>query len=145
MFSPLLDAFKSLSEVSDEIVAKEKRIIKESLEESDYKVDEDALDVEFSPIENTFTASNIYEGLDDIDEVEEIKSEEELEEEILDEKLPKDLAKAYRKTDKYRTGFTGSNYSADKLGVKVPKTLTSTVTTLKYDYYNKLIDKLSEK
>ena len=45
----------------------------------------------------------------------------------------------------YRTGFTGSNYSADKLGVKVPKTLTSTVTTLKYDYYNKLIDKLSEK
>ena len=45
----------------------------------------------------------------------------------------------------YRTGFTGSNYSADKLGVNVPKTLTSTVTTLKYDYYNQLIAKLSEK
>ena len=45
----------------------------------------------------------------------------------------------------YRTGFTGSNYSAEKLGVNVPKTLTSTVTTLKYDYYNQLIAKLSEK
>ena len=45
----------------------------------------------------------------------------------------------------YRTGFTGSDYSAEKLGVNVPKTLTSTVTTLKYDYYNQLIAKLSEK
>ena len=45
----------------------------------------------------------------------------------------------------YRTGFTGSDYSAEKLGVNVPKTLTSTVTTLKYDYYNQLIAKLSVK
>ena len=43
----------------------------------------------------------------------------------------------------YRTGFTGSDYSAEKLGVNVPKTLTSTVTTLKYDYYNQLIAHLS--
>ena len=43
----------------------------------------------------------------------------------------------------YRTGFTGAEYSAETLGVNVPKTLTSTVTTLKYDYYNKLIEYLS--
>ena len=43
----------------------------------------------------------------------------------------------------YRTGFTGAEYSAESLGVNVPKTLTSTVTTLKYDYYNKLIEYLS--
>ena len=42
----------------------------------------------------------------------------------------------------YRTGFTGSDYNADQLGVTVPKTLTSTVTPLKYDYYNQLIDYL---
>ena len=42
----------------------------------------------------------------------------------------------------YRTGFVGSNYSAEALGVNVPSTLTSTVSTLKYDYYNKLIDYL---
>ena len=46
MKSPLLDAFKSLSEVTDEVVAREKRVIKESLEEKDYKADEDALDIE---------------------------------------------------------------------------------------------------
>ena len=43
----------------------------------------------------------------------------------------------------YRTGFTGAEYSAETLGVNVPKTLTSTVTTLKYDYYNKLREYLS--
>ena len=43
----------------------------------------------------------------------------------------------------YRTGFTGAKYNADKIGVNVPKTLTSTVTTLKYDYYNQLIAHLS--
>ena len=43
----------------------------------------------------------------------------------------------------YRTGFAGAEYSAESLGVNVPKTLTSTVTTLKYDYYNKLIEYLS--
>lgn len=42
----------------------------------------------------------------------------------------------------YRTGFTGAKYSADDLGVSVPSTLTSTVTSLKYDYYNQLIDYL---
>ena len=70
MRNPFLDAFKSLDEVDDVIVAKEKRIIKENLEESDYKIDEDALDVEFTPIENAFTASNLYEGLDDIEDIE---------------------------------------------------------------------------
>ena len=43
----------------------------------------------------------------------------------------------------YRTGFAGSNYSAKKIGVNVPKTLTSTVSPLKYDYYNQLIAHLS--
>ena len=43
----------------------------------------------------------------------------------------------------YRTGFAGSNYSAKKIGVNVPKTLTSTVSPLKYDYYNQLIAYLS--
>lgn len=43
----------------------------------------------------------------------------------------------------YRTGFAGSKYSAKDLGVNVPKTLTSTVTSLKYDYYNRLIEYLS--
>ena len=43
----------------------------------------------------------------------------------------------------YRTGFVGSNYSAKKIGVNVPKTLTSTVQPLKYDYYNQLIARLS--
>lgn len=45
----------------------------------------------------------------------------------------------------YRTGFAGSNYSASKIGVNVPKTLTSTVQPLKYDYYNQLIARLSVK
>ena len=45
----------------------------------------------------------------------------------------------------YRTGFAGSNYSAKKIGVNVPKTLTSTVQPLKYDYYNQLIARLSVK
>lgn len=43
----------------------------------------------------------------------------------------------------YRTGFTGSNYSADKIGVSVPSTLKSTVSSLKMNYYNKLIEYLS--
>ena len=43
----------------------------------------------------------------------------------------------------YRTGFAGAEYTATELGVNVPKTLTSIVTTLKYDYYNKLIEYLS--
>ena len=45
----------------------------------------------------------------------------------------------------YRTGFAGSDYSAKKIGVNVPKTLTSTVQPLKYDYYNQLIAYLSAK
>lgn len=44
----------------------------------------------------------------------------------------------------YRTGFTGSNYSASKIGVTVPSTLKSTVSSLKMDYYNKLIEYLSK-
>ena len=43
----------------------------------------------------------------------------------------------------YRTGFAGSDYSAKSIGVNVPKTLTSTVQPLKYDYYNQLIAHLS--
>ena len=81
MNNPLLDAFKSLNEVDDAIVAREKRIIKESLEEKDYKLDEDDLGINPNPIENTFNASNLYEGLDD----------ETLDEEVLDEKPIKRL------------------------------------------------------
>lgn len=106
MRSPLLDAFKSLDEVTDEVVAKEKRIIKESLEDSDYKEDEDIVEIDNTPIENTFTASNLYEGLDTVDEV------EELTEEILDEKLPKDLGRVYRRLNgegQRRVGFSGDD------------------------------------
>ena len=42
----------------------------------------------------------------------------------------------------FRTGITGGNYDISKIGLAIPKTIKSTVTSLKMDYYNKLIDYL---
>ena len=46
--------------------------------------------------------------------------------------------------DKYgfRTGITGGVYDVSRLGLALPKSITSTVTSLKMDTYNKLIDYL---
>ncbi len=46
--------------------------------------------------------------------------------------------------DKYgfRTGITGGVYDVSSLGLALPKSITSTVTSLKMDTYNKLIDYL---
>ena len=45
----------------------------------------------------------------------------------------------------FRTGITGGTYDVSKMGVSIPKTISSTVTSLKMDTYNKLIDYLKEK
>ena len=42
----------------------------------------------------------------------------------------------------FRTGVTGGVYDVSSLGLALPKTITSTVTSLKMDTYNKLIDYL---
>ena len=42
----------------------------------------------------------------------------------------------------FRTGITGGSYDVSKFGIGVPQTITSTVTSLKMDIYNKLIDYL---
>jgi len=42
----------------------------------------------------------------------------------------------------FRTGVTGGNYDVSKVGTKYPKTIDSTVSSLKMDTYNKLIDYL---
>ena len=42
----------------------------------------------------------------------------------------------------FRTGITGGNYDVSKIGIGIPKTINSTVSSLKMDYYNKLIDYL---
>ena len=44
----------------------------------------------------------------------------------------------------FRTGITGGNYDVSKIGIGIPKTINSTVSSLKMDYYNKLIDYLNE-
>ena len=41
-----------------------------------------------------------------------------------------------------RTGITGGNYDVSKIGLGVPQKITSTVTSLKMDNYNKLIEYL---
>lgn len=45
----------------------------------------------------------------------------------------------------FRTGVTGGNYDVSKIGLGIPKSITSTVTSLKMDTYNKLIDYLKER
>lgn len=42
----------------------------------------------------------------------------------------------------FRTGITGGSYDTSSIGVPVPKTISSTVTSLKMDTYDKLIDYL---
>jgi len=42
----------------------------------------------------------------------------------------------------FRTGITGGVYDVSSLGLNAPKAITSTVTSLKMDTYNKLIDYL---
>ena len=44
----------------------------------------------------------------------------------------------------FRTGITGGSYDTSKFGIGVPQTITSTVTSLKMDTYNKLIDYLKK-
>ena len=44
----------------------------------------------------------------------------------------------------FRTGVTGGNYDVSKIGIGVPSKISSTVTSLKMDTYNKLIDYLKE-
>ena len=42
----------------------------------------------------------------------------------------------------FRTGVTGGSYDVSKLGLGIPKEITSTVTSLKMDTYNELINYL---
>lgn len=44
----------------------------------------------------------------------------------------------------FRTGITGGTYDVSSIGLGVPQTISSTVTSLKMDTYNKLIDYLKE-
>lgn len=44
----------------------------------------------------------------------------------------------------FRTGVTGGNYDVSSIGLGIPKSITSTVTSLKMNTYNKLIDYLKE-
>lgn len=44
----------------------------------------------------------------------------------------------------FRTGVTGGNYDVSSIELGIPKTITSTVTSLKMDTYNKLIEYLKE-
>ena len=44
----------------------------------------------------------------------------------------------------FRTGITGGVYDVSSLGLALPKSITSTVTSLKMDTYNKLIETFHE-
>ena len=44
----------------------------------------------------------------------------------------------------FRTGITGGTYDVSSIGLGVPQTISSTVTSLKMDTYNKLIEYLKE-
>ena len=44
----------------------------------------------------------------------------------------------------FRTGITGGNYDVSSIGIGIPKSITSTVTSLKMDVYNQLIDYLKQ-
>ena len=44
----------------------------------------------------------------------------------------------------FRTGVTGGSYDVSNIGIGVPQKITSTVTSLKMDVYNKLINYLKE-
>ncbi len=44
----------------------------------------------------------------------------------------------------FRTGISGGTYDVSSIGIGVPQSITSTVTSLKMDTYNKLIEYLKE-
>ena len=44
----------------------------------------------------------------------------------------------------FRTGITGGTYDVSSLGIGIPQSITSTVSSLKMDTYNKLIDYLKK-
>ena len=44
----------------------------------------------------------------------------------------------------FRTGITGGNYDVSSVGIAIPSTIKSTVSSLKMDTYNKLIEYLKE-
>ena len=44
----------------------------------------------------------------------------------------------------FRTGVTGTSVSTSDLGIGIPSKITSTVTSLKMNYYNELIEYLSK-
>lgn len=44
----------------------------------------------------------------------------------------------------FRTGITGGNYDVSSVDIAIPKTINSTVGSLKMDYYNKLIEYLKK-
>ena len=44
----------------------------------------------------------------------------------------------------FRTGITGGNYDVSGLGIGIPQNITSTVTSLKMDVYNQLIEYLKK-
>ncbi len=44
----------------------------------------------------------------------------------------------------FRTGITGGSYDVSKLGIGIPKSITSTVSSLKMSYYERLIEYLGE-
>ena len=56
----------------------------------------------------------------------------------------KEIAKIAWERYGFRTGVTGGTYDVSSIGLGVPQTITSTVTSLKMDTYNKLIDYLKE-
>ena len=45
----------------------------------------------------------------------------------------------------FRTGITGGSYDVSSIGIGVPQTITSTVSSLKMDVYNSLINFLGNK
>ena len=45
----------------------------------------------------------------------------------------------------FRTGVTGGSYDVSSIGIGVPQTISSTVTSLKMDIYNKLVGYLGNK
>lgn len=45
----------------------------------------------------------------------------------------------------FRTGVTGGNYDVSSIGLGIPQSITSTVSSLKMDTYNQLINYLKEK
>ena len=54
----------------------------------------------------------------------------------------KDIAQIAWSKYGFRTGITGGNYDTSSLGLGMPSNITSTVSSLKMDIYNKLIDYL---